>query len=264
MCRFVAYLGKNKILLSDLLEDPENSLIKQSHAAREGLHGVNADGFGIGWYDLHIDSTPGIFKSIQPAWNDSNLKHICEKIESTCFLAHVRASTVGDVAQNNCHPFYYKEYTMVHNGTIRHFDHLKKKLIDKIDEDLFLRIKGNTDSECFFLLVMHFLRIVGSLEVAVKEAILWVVENQESTDSESFSRLNIVITDGKEMIGTRFASKDKSSLSINYKPFEKEGKPESFVLSSEPLDDKGGWVLIPEKSYIHIDSAMQFKVSPLF
>lgn len=263
MCRFVAYLGQEKILLSRLLEDPANSLIKQSHAAREGLHGVNADGFGVGWYDLRIDSTPGIFKSIQPAWNDSNLKHVCEKIESNCFLAHVRASTVGDVAQNNCHPFYYKEYTMVHNGTIRHFDRLKKRLIDTIDEELFLHIKGNTDSECFFLLIMHFLKRVRSLELAVKEAIHWVVESQESEDSESFSRINIVITDGKEMVGTRFASKNKNSLSINYKTFEREGRLESFVLSSEPLDDQGGWVLIPEKSYIHIDSFMHFKVCPI-
>ena len=47
MCRFVSYLGKNEMLISDFLESPSHSLIHQSYAAREGLRGVNADGFGF-------------------------------------------------------------------------------------------------------------------------------------------------------------------------------------------------------------------------
>ena len=75
----------------------------------------------------------------------------------------------------------------------------------------------------------------------MKEAIHWVVESQESEDSESFPRINIVITDGKEMVGTRFASKKKLTF-YKLQTFGKRGRLESFVLSSEPLDDQGGWV----------------------
>ena len=144
MCRLVAYFGKEKILIQDLLVTPENSLIKQSHRAREGGHGINADGFGIAWYDFSLDHKPGLFKSIQPAWNDYNLKHLARKISSNCFLAHVRASTVGDVLQSNCHPFAYKEFSMVHNGTIRNFNQYKMQFIEKMGVELFLKIKGNT------------------------------------------------------------------------------------------------------------------------
>src|SRR6056300_1646366 len=110
MCRFLTYFSNQPILLENLLDKPTNSLIKQSHEAKEGTHGVNADGFGIAWYDFDIDSHPGVFKSIQPAWNDNNLIHLSQKIRSPCFLAHVRASTIGDVNQNNCHPFAYENY----------------------------------------------------------------------------------------------------------------------------------------------------------
>lgn len=252
MCRFAAYFGHEEILLRELLSKPKNSLIKQSHEAREGIHGINADGFGLAWYNLGISPTPGIFKSTQPAWNDNNLMHLSHKIKSSCFLAHVRASTVGDVNQNNCHPFSFGEYSMVHNGTIRNFEKYKKRLIDSIDEDLFLQIKGNTDSEHFFFLIMHFLRQKNDLILSVKKAIDWVTRIQENCDG--FSRINIVITNGSELMATRFVSKGEKSLSLRYcsKCIE-QNKTSSLILSSESLsDDNQLWQELPENHYIYL------------
>jgi glutamine amidotransferase len=158
MCRLVAYLGVKPILLGELIEKPENSLINQSKSAKNGCHIVNADGFGLSWYDQEVDNKPGIFKSIQPAWNDKNLSHIAQKVASNCFLGHIRASTIGDVTFNNCHPFSYQEYSFAHNGTIRQFEKLRRDLINFIDEELFLSIKAQTDSEHLFFLIMHFLK----------------------------------------------------------------------------------------------------------
>ena len=91
MCRFVSYIGHQKILLSELLEKPKNSLISQSRAAQESSFVLNADGFGVAWYDNSIDQFAGVFKSIRPAWNDNNLHHIASKIKSDCFIGHVRS-----------------------------------------------------------------------------------------------------------------------------------------------------------------------------
>jgi glutamine amidotransferase len=253
MCRFAAYFGNEAIVLDQLLSKPENSLIKQSYEAKEGSHGVNADGFGVAWYNFDISRFPGVFKSTQPAWNDNNLIHISEKVRSACFLAHIRASTVGDVNQSNCHPFYFEDYSMVHNGTIRCFDKYKKKMIDEIEEDLFLKIRGNTDSECFFFLIMHFLRQYKSLEVAVKKAIEWVVNIQESGDG--FSRINIIITNGYELIATRFVSKGETALSLNYSvKSDNNGTISSLILSSESLNDNESlWNDLPINHYIYIN-----------
>lgn len=261
MCRFAAYFGQEEILLDELLAKPKNSLIKQSHEAREGIHGVNADGFGIAWYNQDISSYPGIFKSIQPAWNDNNLMHISQKIKSSCFLAHVRASTVGDVNQNNCHPFSFEKYSMVHNGTIGNFETHKKKLIDEIDEDLFLQIKGNTDSECLFFLIMNFIRKTNNLKLSVKKAIDWVTNTQKNCNG--FSRINIAITNGDELMATRFVSKEEKSLSLKYcSKFENQNKIDSLVLSSESLnDDDRLWEELPENHYIYINKKhMKLKV----
>jgi predicted glutamine amidotransferase len=264
MCRFATYFGQEAVLLDELLAAPKNSLIKQSHESREGTHSIHADGFGVAWYNLDISKEPGIFKSTQPAWNDNNLMHISQKIKSSCFLAHVRAATVGDVNQNNCHPFAYKSYSMVHNGTIRHFDKYKKQLINMIDEKLFLELKGNTDSEHFFFLIMHFLSQKKSLIEAVRNAINWVSTLQENY--LGFSRINIVITNGHELLATRFVSKGEDSLSLKYCTQDKNNhKISSLILSSESLnDDELSWNELPEQHYIYINKEkMQCMIEPL-
>ncbi len=50
MCRFAAYLGE-PLLINEVISKPKDSLIKQSSAALESDVTINADGFGIGWYN---------------------------------------------------------------------------------------------------------------------------------------------------------------------------------------------------------------------
>lgn len=251
MCRFTSYIGKSDVFLKDVLSDPINSLIKQSHEAREGSHGINADGFGLAWYNPHINVTPGVFKSTQPAWNDVNLASLVNHIQSTCFLGHVRASTVGDVNQHNCHPFCFETYSFAHNGTIRGFDNFKKQIISIIDEDLFLHIKGNTDSEYFFFLIMHFLRRDKDMIAAVKNSINFVLDLQK--DTEFYSRINIVVTNGDEFLVARFVSKDAGSLSLKYSINYKGDNIESILFSSEELDDVSVWNEVEDNHYIYIN-----------
>lgn len=265
MCRFVSFLGKRSMLMSQLIEKPENSLIKQSRCAKEGLHGINADGFGLAWYCHDIDPLPGVFKSTQPAWNDNNLRHIANKTQSSCFLAHIRASTVGDVNLSNCHPFSYKQFSFVHNGTIRGFNKIKRQLISLLEDELLFQIKGCTDSEYLFFLIMHFLNKThdSNLEQAVTQAFHWVSEAQEAC-SDDFSRLNIVISDGKKMIATRFVNKGMDPLSVNYlltnirHPLEENPsnkKASCIIIASEPLTDyENNWSIIKTNHYLTVSS----------
>ena len=71
MCRWLAYSG-SPLLIEDLLYKPAHSLIAQSLHSTLGAEATNGDGFGIGWYGA--GETPGVFHSIEPAWNDRNLR----------------------------------------------------------------------------------------------------------------------------------------------------------------------------------------------
>lgn len=274
MCRLVGYLGSENILLDEIIEKPKNSLISQSRGAKEGCHNVNADGFGLSWYNLDVDIEPGIFKSIQPAWNDKNLAHLAKKISSNCFLGHIRASTIGDVTFNNCHPFAYNQYSFAHNGTIRKFEHLRRNLMNYIDEDLFLSIKAQTDSEHLFFLIMHFLNEEKSIEEAVLLAYKWVVNKQKNYGNEHYSKLNTLTINGNEMIATRFASKDNENLTLYYTTSKSssimgssKNKITGIVVASERLDDfSSNWTEINPNSILVAkkkNDEIEFSINPI-
>src|SRR5438445_355052 len=65
MCRWLAYSG-SPVLLERALYSPAHSLIDQSLHSKLGAEATNGDGFGVGWYDEM--PTPGVFRSIEPAW----------------------------------------------------------------------------------------------------------------------------------------------------------------------------------------------------
>lgn len=145
-----------------------------------------------------IEEAPGIFRSIQPAWGERNLRHLSRKIESDCFMAHIRSSTICDVTMNNCHSFSYKQYSFIHNGTINGFSSIKKDLINHLDNEILENVKAQTDSEHLFALILQFLKddSIKDLISAVKKAFQWVEEKQKSLDDSNFSYLNILISDG--------------------------------------------------------------------
>src|SRR5215208_5710978 len=154
MCRWLAYSG-SPILLEELLYKPEHSLIDQSLHARLGVETTNGDGFGVGWYGPDAQ-TPAVFHSIEPAWNDRNLREVAGHVESPLFLAHIRASTGTAVQQTNCHPFRHGRWLWVHNGLVRDFHRVKRELALAVDESLYPQMEGSTDSEMLFYLALTF------------------------------------------------------------------------------------------------------------
>lgn len=258
MCRFVTYLGKKPIILSDLIESPEHSLINQSRRAREGKLSLNADGFGIGWYDHTIDGEPGLFKSMQPAWNDQNLKHISAKIRSTCFIGHVRSSTVGDLSLNNCHPFSYQEFLFAHNGTIREFHAIKRSLVNQLSETMYHHINGQTDSEYFFTLLMHYVfqrerpYPLSFLADCIQKAIHTIQKLQDTLPIKSGCRLNTVLTNGKELLVTRYVSdQGEPPLSLYAKTLE-----DGIIIASEALtSDWTVWQEVKPNTLLLVDQS---------
>src|SRR5437588_9015629 len=67
MCRWLAYSGSPLLIKEALYEGP-NSLVAQSLHSRLGAEPANGDGFGVGWYGA--PETPGVYRSVEPAWND--------------------------------------------------------------------------------------------------------------------------------------------------------------------------------------------------
>ena len=140
MCRWLAYSG-SPILLEELLYKPKNSLIVQSLHSQLGAEETNGDGFGVGWYGAQ--ETPAVFHSIEPAWNDRNLRELSGHLSSGLVFAHIRASTGSPVQQTNCHPFRHGRWLWMHNGYIDDFNKVKRDLMLEVDPLLYPRDRGH-------------------------------------------------------------------------------------------------------------------------
>lgn len=151
MCRWFAYAGP-PVLIHDLLYKPHHSLIAQALESQEGKTHTNGDGFGLGWFAEK--PTPGLYRDILPAWNDSNLRDLADQIRSHLFFAHVRASTGTATSRENCHPFRADAWLFMHNGQVGGWDQVRRAIDAKIPDDLYPHRHGTTDSEAFFLLAL--------------------------------------------------------------------------------------------------------------
>ena len=111
-----AYSG-TPVLSEDLLYKPAHSLIDQSLHSRLGAETTNGDGFGVGWYG--DGDEPGVFKSIEPAWNDQNLRELSGHIRSGLVFAHIRASSGTPISRRTAIRSVTVAGWWMHNGSIR-------------------------------------------------------------------------------------------------------------------------------------------------
>lgn len=259
MCRWLAYSG-SPILLEELLYKPEHSLIDQSLHARLGVDTTNGDGFGVGWYGPDTE-TPAVFHSIEPAWNDRNLREVAGHVQSPLFLAHIRASTGTAVQQTNCHPFRHGRWRWVHHGRVRDFHRVKRELALAVDESLYPQMEGSTDSEMLFYLALTF-GLEENPPAAVERMVGHVEEVGHRHGTEHPIQMTIGTTDGSSVWAFRYSSEGKSR-SLYYsadmrsvremypeRPRLQEASDETRIIVSEPIVDlPGAWNEVPESSY---------------
>lgn len=259
MCRLVGYIGL-PIALDKLLYKPEHSLIVQSYQPREMTSGVvNADGFGIGWYHAQKDTNPYSYKNILPIWNDTNLESLSRYVESGCVLGYVRSATAGQAVDlSNCQPFEYDRLLCIHNGRIENFRQtLYRPLRDRLSDVAYQSIKGNTDSEHLFALVLDELQTNRSatLDLALHTALLQM--DQLAKSHQVAASANMIVSDGKRLIASRFAS-DKKAPSL-YWLRDDPAYPEAVIIASEPLFE-GNWNSFPEQSIVSVGQDLEIEI----
>lgn len=279
MCRFIAYLGP-PILLSELLLEPNNSLVRQSHASKLRKEPLNGDGFGVAWYAREVSSRPGRIRSISPAWSNHNLREVSAVTKSDCIFAHVRAASGGmRASEANCHPFVSGKYTFMHNGVVAEFPRHRRAWLEMLTEESFLATEGTTDTECLFGIFMdHVQRMekpdADALAQALAATIETVVEKQAQLGASA--RLNLAVTDGENLAATRFALPEDSAESLYtlFTPGDLECKDGRLVLThrtadpsllvcSEPLTEDEAWTEVPTNHVVIYTRGREPRISPL-
>jgi len=283
MCRFLFYEG-SPITLSDLLFAPNHSLIKQSFQSEERLEPLNGDGFGLSWYVPTIRPEPGLFRSISPAWSNSNLAKLAEITRSTCVLAHVRAASEGlAVYEGNCHPFVQGHLSFMHNGDVAQFRPNRRKLLAELSDASFESLGGNTDSEYLFAVFLDHYRALGDgvaaadrLARALVATLDEVLRAVASFGSQEPSYLNIVVADGRHAAACRVTTDRPQYAESLYvhtgstyrvvdgvcRMLPATGAHGAILVASERLSSDPGWTEVPPNHLVLVKTDRKVAIEP--
>ncbi|MEO3814781.1 ergothioneine biosynthesis protein EgtC [Sphaerisporangium sp. B11E5] len=223
MCRHAAWLGAPRTLAS-LIGEPEHGLLTQSYAPRMQRHGrVNADGFGMGWYD-QARAAPVRYRRAVPMWADANLAALAEVARSGCLLAAVRSATVGmPIEETATAPFTDGRHLLSLNG--------------RAAPDAVRALAADAESPCdaawLAAGVFTLLRAGTPLPAALAETVA------RTAAKDPAARLNLLACDGATVAATTWG--DTLYLRED---------PGGVLLASEPLDDHPAWRPVPDRHLV--------------
>lgn len=237
MCRHAGYIGP-RTAVAPIMTEMEHSLLHQSYRPRELLDGqtVNADGWGLAWYDPDVRSEPARLADSLPIWAAADLPGAGALIRSPLFLAAVRNGTVaGTNAASNNAPFVDGDWSWSLNGYLGHFNtSWKRHLLEEwIAPARAARIRGVTDSEHLFQAFLTRLddgqEPTAALRAIHADAVAWAKETSTAI------QLNLLASNGERL----FATRDGNQAASNslYHVHDAPDFMDAHLVASEPLMD---------------------------
>jgi glutamine amidotransferase len=233
MCRHLAWLGQPRSLAELVLERP-HGLLQQSWAPRRQAHGtVNADGWGIGF---HTDQGQvARWRSVRPLWQETAFPSVAPHLRAGSVVAAVRSATVGmPIEESACAPFLAGGWLVSHNG--------------RVDRDVLRpeeRPESVCDAACLAAVVGP--RIGHDADAPARLA----AQVRELGSADPSARLNLVLADGSRILATTWGD------TLSYRV-----QPGGVVVASEPDDDSGSWVDVPDCHLVEV-SATGVSVTPM-
>ena len=259
------------------------------------LHMLNLAGFGMRAWDpaSHEPEAPYAYASDSLPIFDRNLKSLATKVRAGCVLAHVRGvayNTQVEVSIQNVHPFQFAgvPLALAHNGDLARFAELRPRLAAHVKPELARQVRGTTDTEWIYALLVSQLREHRSrpsgeeLLAALRRTLAIIRTERAALGIDVSSSVNLFVTDGRQVAAARYcfdfgryAVEDATRVheaNMNYLSLwfttgrgyalhDGEWKmtggaehADSILIASEPLTrDVASWVEVPEYSVLHAE-----------
>lgn len=269
MCRLYAMSANEPTRVECSLVHAQNALMQQSQLDAEGL--MHGHGWGVADYR---DGLPLIEKQTWAAFHGEHFKKTAARVYAHTVVAHVRRATVGGTAIENTHPFHHGKWIFAHNGTVPHFLDVRDRMMPEIDPLFQNDIRGETDSEhvFYYLLSLRMRYPHMGLRELVAVGLNRVRRWCNEVDPQARIGLNIMLTDGVDLVGSRFGrtlwhlrreqayvcdicgrSHVHHDVGTEYRAVE---------IASEPLSDDN-WQTLPDGVVYSVDEDYYLLVEPL-
>jgi glutamine amidotransferase len=201
MGRLLGYMANRTDRLGHVLDEEHDAIAPPPD--------FRPDAWGIGFYQggevLHkkrpkLDEGPIDWESV------------ARGVRSDCVVIHFRRATVGDFRADNTHPFRMRQWMFAHNGTVQGFGAIRERLLESLPDFLRRNIRGATDSEHVFGVILSFLHDAGQLDametdekvvLGALRSTVALIDRHCAEVGAPEPTLNLIVTNGRAMYALR-------------------------------------------------------------
>lgn len=154
MARLAGFIANRPDVGARMLAREGASLVARP---REGI----TPGWGLGFHhagDLLLKRRP-----IEDR-RELRVAELVRDVRADVLVAHVRTATVGPLRTENTHPFRHRQWLFAQTGTVAATPAIRARMLESLPGFLQRSVRGETDSEVFFFLVLSFMHDAGVLD----------------------------------------------------------------------------------------------------
>ncbi|MDH3605250.1 MAG: class II glutamine amidotransferase [Candidatus Tectomicrobia bacterium] len=269
MCRLYGFRATEPTKVECSLVHAQNAIMVQSRGDQAGI--THAHGWGVATY---TDRIPQVERQAWAAYHGEHFRRTAARVFSRTVVAHVRRASVGSVSLDNTHPFVHGKWVFAHNGTLRAFDAMREWMLDAMTDEHRMAIRGATDSEHVFHFVLSLWATRPNLTPgeALRAGLQQVIAQSRKTDADAAIGLNILLTNGEELVGARwgrtlwYVERDKVQdceiCGFPHIHHDPNAHYQAAVIASEPISDEP-WAAVPEDTIFRVTPDMRLQFEPL-
>lgn len=203
MSRLFAYMGNDQDRVKCALYPARKLLVAG------GTVSSPFDGWGLGFYqggEVLLQRRPK--SPTEPV----DFYALTKDLRTDMIVGHVRQGTIGKPKNENTHPFRFRSWLFAHHGTVPDFERVRGELLQAIPDFLRRNIRGQTDSEHLFHVMLAFLHEANKLDdlnvspTLVGEAVratLSLVERAAGQSVADGMECALALTNGRILVATR-------------------------------------------------------------
>jgi glutamine amidotransferase len=204
MSRLFAYMGNDPARVACALHSGRKLLVANADESAAPF-----DSWGIGFYQGEVLLQRRPKAPVEPV----DFYALSKDLRTDVIIGHVRSGTVGKPKNENTHPFRFRSWLFAHHGTVPQFqERVREPLLAAVPDFLRRNIRGQTDSEHLFHLLLGHLHHAGRLDdghvptMVVREALRATFAQIESWIGEEEARAQecaLAVTNGRILLATR-------------------------------------------------------------
>jgi predicted glutamine amidotransferase len=257
VCRFFGLRASHPTSVACCLVRARNSLMAQSRRDLQGFE--NADGWGLAAYATRALRS---VRNASAAHVGDDFRSVAGRLEAATIIAHVRHATVGAMVLENTHPFTHGAFAFVHNGTVPYFDEIRPCMLAEMSSKHRDAILGATDSGHLFHMILSAYERDPERPLldVVRETLRRVFQWCRAIGPHPRLGLNILLTDGERMVGSRWQRTlswlerrelaDCEVFGLRHADCEPSAY-RALLIASEPITNEP-WQEVPERSVYEV------------